>query len=385
MSLETLVVPESLKIVQSDEQGHITDISPNITPHGSPIKFGRQESRSFLSGTRFLPNSANPSPAVTVPNTPDPPVDVPPTVPTSPTNHTEGDETNDLVAIRRDHNHASVVDIVMLEPLHCIPIHTPQQTPDNTHAQTTPAVSKRSTATSIVSLMSSFQFPIQDMPPSSLIVPVMIPDPSGDLMEQSSDVLRPKMVMRFAILVSNYKKVFLKDDKKVEVDTRVEHNRLLHRRRSVTYLQDSNDAKSKLLMVVDQHSNQATRAKSAHEMIQVRMLLSIGDLHHCPSFQMDGKAFSSILQRANDNFVRKAREFTTDTNYFRQQTFIPCHGMSELSAHCVGAPLIDDNQRYVTVTSCSNIIGRMYVKGWPESRTPIIHWYSDDRLDSRQI
>jgi len=372
----------TLQIHQIDPNDVKTNISPNPSPHTSPIRFRRGEvanSRRYLNptatGQLITPNM---TPSSTVPNSPEIRSETPETVPVSPTVDASpveacaappttyrhiGDPTNGQASYPTNGQ-----AVIVLEPFNHVQVDTPQQTPDNTRVRNTPATSKQSTGTSSLTVALKTMF-TSNVPQTSLIVPILMPDRHGTFQEQEPNQFRQKIKMQFAISVPKPKRMEYGNDAKEVL------NPILYRRRSL-FRQDG----STKMLTVEQHEGQNKRTRSAHETTQVRMLLSLSDLRTCRSCLLDGKVFDRILQVATENLNRKAYAFTNDTSFFRQQVFIPCQSLTELPSHCVGAPLIDEDHTYITAASCTNILGRMFALDWPASQTPIVRWYEDDRV-----
>lgn len=242
--------------------------------------------------------------------------------------------------------------------------HTPNNSTANS-IHTTPSTSKRSTG-----LLTSTV-----IPSSSMIVPVMIPDKSGGLM---NDEMKIKMVMRFGILVSDYKEVF-PDPRKTEATTTKETQ--LQRRRSVTFMNINprDDSKPKYLLV-DQRNDDQLRTRSSDAKVTVRLLLSVSDLCNFPSVHISGKAFQAILHDTRDRMSRRPRRFTSDTlDVFFGNTFVACQYLTIVSSQHVMPPLRDKDGTIITVDGAANILGQTYVRGWPGSNTPMVGWYPDDR------
>lgn len=248
-------------------------------------------------------------------------------------------------------------------------------TANSTHA--TPSTSKRSTGLLTTTVSSE----PENIPSSSMIVPVMIPDKSGGLM---NDEMKIKMVMRFGILVSDYKEVFpdpLQKQTTTDRENTIAKETQLQRRRSVTFMNINprDDTKPKYL-VVDQRHDDQLRTRSSDGKVTVRLLLSVADLQNFPSVNISGKALQAILHDTRDRMSRRPRRFTSDTlDVFFGNTFVACQYLTVVSSQHVMPPLRDKDGTIITVDGAANILGQTYVRGWPGSNTPMVGWYPDDR------
>ncbi len=370
----------------------------------SPPAFQRGEADSFLRrfmqpsnpGSRATTQPSTPNLEVKTPQTPDlkprtllaPPRTPPtpatlgsnaPTVPSSP-NPMDPPTPETVIdyddCFRGIHPHRN-------PPYHSShSFHACGQTPMNSTANsmhTTPSTSKRTTGIGPLTLPTQ----PEHIPNSSMIVPVMIPDRTGNLMNTERDDMKIKMAMRFGILVSDYKKVFPVPDPSI-VTINKDQSTIQQRRRSVTFmnLNPRDETKPKYLLV-DQRGDDHLRTRSTDAKVNVRLLLSVSDLCQFQSVHINGQAFRAVLNDTRDRMSRRPRRFTSDTvDLFFENTFIACQNLTVLSSQCVMPPLRDKDGTIITVNGASNILGQMYVKGWPGSNEPIIGWYSDDRASS---
>lgn len=338
------------------------DDHDNETESVSPPTFQRGE--SFLR--RFMAPSNPGSRVGTQPSTPNtndvktPDLSPPPTLPSSPC--TDDPPTPDTAPFDYDYE-STLLDIP----------HPVNKTPANS-TRTTPSVSKRSTATTFK------PHDLEHVSNSSMIVPVMIPDKTGNLV---NDELKINMVVRFGILVSDYKKVFSeKMEPTTTTKTKTRNEPTLNRRRSMTLKNIENTKPTYLL--IDQ-PNPQERTQSSDRKVNVRLLLSVSDLCQFPSVRMSGEALRAILNDTRDRMSRRPRRHTSDmVDLFLENTFLVCQHITVVSSQHVMPPLRDKDGTVITVTA-SNILGQTFLHGWPGSNEPMVCWYRDDRHTSREI
>ena len=361
----------TLDIYVHDENGSVSpqQRSPSTSPASSPqlVQRGHRGS-AFLDMNGFLTNRGTrvntptaTSPSSTVPNSPQPPFESPaPTLPSSPVQDADEDDSAEPPEIRFH----GMSDVFFGTPEH--------KTPSNTKTQNTPATSKRATTKELFGGDQD----IDQIPRSSLIVPVLIPDAFGTFAERrendrgndqqpaADDEWNPKLVLCYGVLVTEYAKAFPRDDKTAQTDA--------NKRRSITFVNTRNSG----MLMIDQHVHQ-NRTRSADHEIRVKLLLATSHLENCPRLCVDGKAMGAILKATASSLSRKAIPYS-DTSYFQQNFFIPCHGISTVSSRCVRPPLRTTNGTFITVSAYNNILEHMYVKHWPDG-DPRICWYDDGR------
>ncbi len=362
-----------------------------LSPGASPAAFKRGESRELFF-RRLLHSNPN-SRANSQPHTPlqvsDTPntngttnrsltaspeaSEAPPTVPSSPNNEPPTPETRDMFV---DFNPT------MMTPGH----HQTTTTPSNS-TFSTPSVSKRTTGTKeaireIREIAHGSKNP-QCIAASSMIVPVMIPDKSGSFMamDTKNEDMKTRMVMRFGILVSEYKKVF-SDSVAASTSTSAALLPSLQRRRSATFVNvNPRGGEKPKYLLVNQRNDEHVRTRSSDAKVNIRLLLSVSDLCEFPFIRMNGEALRVILNDTRDRMSRRPRRHTTETvDLFFENSFVACQHLSVVSSRFVMPPLRDHDGTIVTVTA-SHILGEVYIKGWPESNEPMVGWYPEDRID----
>lgn len=262
------------------------------------------------------------------------------------------------------------------------------QTPCNTRTGNTPDMSKRSTRDRFgLSTLKRNANP-EDAPPSSMIVPIVIPDIKGSFVsdeKKTMNSLHPNMATHFAILVTDYKHVFHSPPMKPttlgqSTFTQTSTTPTLHRRRSMTFL-NVNPSSDEPYLTIER--NEATpRVRSAQlPDVQVRLLVSLNDIKKRGVVRMHGPAFELILKESMNRLTRPPQRYQGELlDIYLQQTFIPCQTLTVLCRQFVMEPLRTKDGTIMSVSGADNILGNMYVQGWLDTNgEPTIGFYSDDR------
>jgi hypothetical protein len=350
------------------------DGDPEGSPVVSPATFQRGESReSFFR--RFLHSNPT-SRGNSQPHTPSQTSDTPSTMPSSPNNDPPTPDTA-----------REFVDFNPGKDLMMTPGQYQTTTPTNS-TFSTPSVSKRTTGTKeaiqeIREIGHGMRNP-QCIAASSMIVPVMLPDKSGNFMamDAKNEDMKTRMVMRFGILVSEYTKVFL-DSNAAPTTSSTSLLPSLQRRRSATFVNvNPRDEQKPKYLLVNQRNDEHARTRSSDAKVHVRLLLSVSDLCDFPFVRMNGEALRVILNDTRNRMSRRPRPHTTEpVDLFFENSFLACQHLSVVPARFVMPPLRDHDGTIVTVNA-SHILGEVFVKGWPESNEPMVGWYPEDRIDT---